>query len=146
MFIGSSPNSNTRVFAPQFQFVVLQSLNLTHLTTTSSIASFAEWWIRSWKKLQKQHRKCFNSLYIFRIWILCKLMNACVLRDVSKSAAGSSGFQERNTRISVTVGNYWVEPEMPFLIKLAIMPVRCNGRKKYYMISSSVNMEQIHLI
>ena len=29
---------------------------------------------------------------------------------------------------------------------LAIMPVRCNGRKKYYMISGSVNMEQIHLI
>ena len=66
------------VFARQFWFGVLQPLNLSHLTPGSSIGSFADWWRRSWKKLQKQHRKSFNSLCILGAWILWKHRNAFV--------------------------------------------------------------------
>jgi len=66
------------VFARQFWFEVLQPLNLSHLTPSRSIDSFADWWRRSWKKLQKQHRKGFNSLCILGAWILWKHRNACV--------------------------------------------------------------------
>jgi len=52
------------VFARQFWFAILQPLNLSHLTPSNNIASFAEWWRRSWKKLQKHPRKGFNSLCI----------------------------------------------------------------------------------
>jgi len=71
------------VFARQFWFAVLQSLNLTHLTPSSSSVSFADWWRRSWKKLQKQHRKGFNSLCILGAWILWKHRNACVFDGMS---------------------------------------------------------------
>jgi hypothetical protein len=66
------------VFARQFWFAILQPLNLANLTPTSSASSFAEWWKRSEKRLQKQHRKGFNSLCILGAWILWKHRNACV--------------------------------------------------------------------
>jgi len=70
-------------FARQFWFAVLQPLNLAHLAPSSSIASFAEWWRRSWKKIRKQHRRGFNSLCILGAWILWKHRNACVFDGTS---------------------------------------------------------------
>ena len=51
---------------------------LSHLTPSNNIASFTEWWRRSWKKLQKHHRKGFNSLCIIGAWILWKPEFMCL--------------------------------------------------------------------
>ena len=71
------------LFARQLWFAILKSRNLTHLIPSSSIASFAECWRGSWKKLQKQHRKGFNPLCILRAWILWKHRSACVYDGMS---------------------------------------------------------------
>ena len=87
------------VFARQFWFGVLQSLNLTHLTPSSSSVSFADWWRRSWKKVQKQHRKGFNSLCILGAWILWKHRNACVFNGMGgwpQICSGLSRLSRRN--------------------------------------------------
>jgi len=52
----------TCVFARHFWFSILQPLNLSHLVHGRTYSSFADWWKKSWKKLQKQLRKGFNSL------------------------------------------------------------------------------------
>ena len=53
-----------------FQFAILQPLNLSHLSPNNNVASFREWWRRSWKKLKKH---C-----ILEVWILWKHRNLCV--------------------------------------------------------------------
>ena len=68
----------TCVFARHFWFSVLQSLNLSHLVPGHTSSSFADWWKKSWKKLQKQLRKGFNSLVILGAWIIWKHRNACI--------------------------------------------------------------------
>jgi len=68
----------TCVFARQFWFSVLQPLNLTHLVPSRTSSSLADWWKKSWKKLQKQLRKGFNSLVILGAWIIWKHRNACI--------------------------------------------------------------------
>jgi len=70
------------VFARQFWFAILQPLNLARLTPTRS-AVFADWWKKAERKLQKQHRKGFNSLCILGAWILWKHRNACVFEGAS---------------------------------------------------------------
>jgi len=41
-------------------------------------SSFSDWWKKSWKKLQRQLRKGFNSLVILEAWTIWKHRNACV--------------------------------------------------------------------
>ena len=38
---------------------------------------FADWWKKAERKIQKQHRKGFNSLCILGAWILWKHRNSC---------------------------------------------------------------------
>jgi len=70
------------VFARQFWFAILQPLNLARLTPTRTV-SFADWWKKAERKLQKQHRKGFNSLCILGAWTIWKHRNACVFEGAS---------------------------------------------------------------
>jgi len=67
----------TCVFARQFPCAILQPLNLTRLTPARNV-SFADWWEKAERRMQKQHRKGFNSLCILGSWTLRKHRNACV--------------------------------------------------------------------
>jgi hypothetical protein len=60
----------TCVFARHFWFSVLQSLNLSHLVPGYTSSSFADWWKKSWKKLQKQLRKGLDLLVNCNPWCL----------------------------------------------------------------------------
>jgi len=44
-----------------------------------------DWWRKSARKVQKQHRKGFNSLVILGAWILWKHRNACVFNGSAPS-------------------------------------------------------------
>ena len=44
-----------------------------------------DWWRKSARKVQKQHRKGFNSLVILGAWILRKHRNACVFDGYAPS-------------------------------------------------------------
>ena len=70
------------VFARQFWFAILQPLNLARLTPTRTV-SFADWWKKAERKLQKQHKKGFNSLCILGAWTIWKHRNACVFEGAS---------------------------------------------------------------
>jgi hypothetical protein len=63
--------TTTCVFARQFWFSIIQTVNLSHLTPSNNITSFAEWWRRSWKRVQKQHRKEFASAHALASCIPC---------------------------------------------------------------------------
>jgi len=66
------------VFARQFWFAILQSLNLVALVPNRRTTSLMDWWKKSWRKISKQCKKGFNSLVILGAWILWKHRNACV--------------------------------------------------------------------
>ena len=69
--------------ARQFWYAILQPINLSQLTPTRSVKSFADWWKNAERRLPKQHRKGFNSLCILGAWILWKHRNACVFEGAS---------------------------------------------------------------
>ena len=56
--------------------------SFTNLTPTRSL-SFADWWKKAEKKLQKHLRKGFNSFCILGAWIIWKHRNACVFDGVA---------------------------------------------------------------
>ena len=68
----------TCVFARQFWFAVLQPLNLVALVPSRRTISLADWWLRAWIKVPKQHKKGFNSLVMLGAWIILKHRYACV--------------------------------------------------------------------
>jgi len=68
----------TCVFARQFWFAVLVPLNLVALVPNRRTVSMADWWLKAWRKVPKQHKKGFNSLVMLGAWILWKHRNACV--------------------------------------------------------------------
>ena len=70
------------VFARQFWHTILQQLALATLTPTRS-SSFADWWKKAKKRLQKHLRKGFNSFCILGAWIIWKHRNACVFDGVA---------------------------------------------------------------
>ena len=70
------------VFARQFWHTILQQLALATLTPTRS-SSFADWWKKAEKRLQKHLRKGFNSFCILGAWIIWKHRNACVFDGVA---------------------------------------------------------------
>jgi len=73
------------VFAQQLWFHILQPLNLTSSVPSRQTLSFADWWRKSARRVQKQHRKGFNSLVILGAWILWKHKNACVFDGFAPS-------------------------------------------------------------
>jgi len=79
----------TCVFARQFWFSILQSLNLSQLVPRHTDNSFADWWKKSWKKLQKHLRKGFNSLVILGAWVIWKHRNACVFDGTTPNLQGA---------------------------------------------------------
>jgi hypothetical protein len=78
----------TCVFARQFWFNILQPLNLSYLTPRHT-TTFADWWKKSWKKLQKHLRKGFNSFVILGAWIIWKHRNACVFDGTTPNLQGA---------------------------------------------------------
>jgi len=68
----------TCVFTRQFWFAVLQPLNLVALVPSRRTVSLADWWLKAWRKVPKQHKKGFNSLVMLGAWIIWKHRNACV--------------------------------------------------------------------
>jgi len=68
----------TCVFARQFWFAVLQPLNLVALVPSRRTVSLADWWLKAWRKVPKQHKKGFNSLVMLGAWIIWEHCNACV--------------------------------------------------------------------
>jgi len=64
------------VFARQFWCAILQQLDLARLTPTRR-SSFAVWWKKAERKLQKHLRRGFNSFCILGAWIIWKHI-ACV--------------------------------------------------------------------
>ena len=56
----------------------LSALNLVALVPNRRTVSLADWWLKAWRKVPKQHKKGFNSLVMLGAWILWKHRNACV--------------------------------------------------------------------
>ena len=79
----------TCVFARQFWFSILQPLNLSCLVPRCAAGSFADWWRKSWKRVQKQLRKGFNSLVILGAWTIWKHRNACVFDGTTPNLQGA---------------------------------------------------------
>ena len=79
----------TCVFARQFWFSILQPLNLSCLVPGRAAGSFADWWRKSWKRVQKQLRKGFNSLVILGAWTIWKHRNACVFDGTTPNLQGA---------------------------------------------------------
>lgn len=75
----------TCVFVREFWFNVLHRLNWSNLVPNRRTICFAELWKKSLKKVQRQHRKGFNSLVILGAWILGKHRNACILDGAAPS-------------------------------------------------------------
>ena len=72
----------TCVFARQFWCTILQQLDLSRLTPNRR-SSFAEWWKKAGRKLQKHLRKGFNSFCILGAWTIWKHRNTCVFDGVA---------------------------------------------------------------
>ncbi|TVU39764.1 hypothetical protein EJB05_13203, partial [Eragrostis curvula] len=68
----------TCVFARQFWFKILAPLDFIRCVPSRHEESFAEWWGKARKKVQKENRKGLNSLIILGGWILWRHRNACV--------------------------------------------------------------------
>jgi len=84
------------VFARQFWFAILKPLNLDRLMPTRSVV-FADWWKKAERRIQKQHRKGFNSLCILGAWILWKHRNSCVFDGAAPNLqVALQAFQEES--------------------------------------------------
>lgn len=66
------------VFARDFWFRVLSPLGLQRCVPSRHVASLAEWWRKSVKKVPKDKRKGYNTLIILGAWLLWEHCNACV--------------------------------------------------------------------
>jgi hypothetical protein len=71
------------ISARQFWFSMLQPLHLAHLVPTSRSSSFVDCWKKAEKKVQRHHRRGFNSSCIMGAWILWKHRNACAFDGVA---------------------------------------------------------------
>jgi len=91
----------TCVFARQFWHSVLSPLNLQQLVPNRREHSFATWWRKITKRVDKQQRKGVNSLIILGAWTLWKHRNACVFDGDSPSVSTSM----RNLQLE---GHLWV--------------------------------------
>ena len=72
----------TCVFARQFWCAILRQLDLSRLTPNRR-SSFAEWWKKAGRKVQKHIRKGFNSFCILGAWTIWKHRNASVFDGVA---------------------------------------------------------------
>ena len=77
------------IFSRQFWFQILQSLNLGSLVPNRRSTSFAVWWMRSWWRVPKQHRKGFNTLVILGAWILWKHRSSCIFNGSAPNLQGA---------------------------------------------------------
>jgi hypothetical protein len=66
------------VFARSVWFAVLSSVNLHSLAPDFQDYKLQDWWSRAEKRVQKQHKKGFNSLVILVAWCIWKHSNACI--------------------------------------------------------------------
>lgn len=73
----------TCVFPRDFWFRILSQFDFQHCAPSRHERSFAEWWRKSLKKVQKVRRKGFNSLITMGAWLLWKHRNACVFEGSS---------------------------------------------------------------
>ena len=102
----------TCVFARQFWFS--QPLNLSRLTPGRMSSSFSDWWKKSWKKLQRQLRKGFNSLVILGAWIIWKHRNAYIFDGAAPNLQGAlQAFKDEFHFMSFTYGKSLVPKGLP---------------------------------
>jgi hypothetical protein len=72
-------------FTRQFWHLILSSIGLGDLTPFVAEQSFAEWWGKASKKVQRCKRKGFNSVIILGAWCLWLTRNKAVFDGVSPS-------------------------------------------------------------
>jgi hypothetical protein len=72
-------------FTRQFWHLILSSIGLGDLTPFVVEQSFAEWWGKASKKVQRCKRKGFNSVIILGAWCLWLTRNKVVFYGVSPS-------------------------------------------------------------
>ena len=68
----------TCVFSRDFWFRVLAPLGLQDRFPGRHELSFADWWRKAVKKIQKDTRKGLNSIIILGAWVIWKHRNSCV--------------------------------------------------------------------
>lgn len=73
----------TCVFAREFWFRILAPFGLQACTPSQQEFSFAEWWRKSGNRVQKDRRKCYNSLVVMGAWLHWKHCNSCVFEGVN---------------------------------------------------------------
>jgi hypothetical protein len=66
------------VVARQFWYHLITPFGLVHLTPRTDEASFADWWRRASKGIQKDKRKGFNSAIILGAWSIWLQRNRTV--------------------------------------------------------------------
>ncbi|GJN40317.1 hypothetical protein PR202_gb29519 [Eleusine coracana subsp. coracana] len=65
----------------------MSPLSLQTCVPSQHATSFAEWWRKSVKRVQKDKRKGFNSLVVTGAWLLWKCRNSCVCEGANPCLA-----------------------------------------------------------
>jgi hypothetical protein len=58
------------VYAREFWFLILRRLSLRAIAPTAEVVDVVDWWLPSRKRLPKDSRKRFNTLFLLATWLL----------------------------------------------------------------------------
>jgi hypothetical protein len=75
------------VVARQVWFNLLQPLNLGDFIPRHKEHSFAQWWCKLLKRVEKEYKRGVNSLIILEAWLLWNHRSACVFEGVTPSVS-----------------------------------------------------------
>ena len=71
--------------AREFWFRLFAPIGLAGSVPRQNEGNFANWWRKTMKRVEKEHRRGVNSLIILGAWIIWKHRNACVFKGVAPS-------------------------------------------------------------
>jgi hypothetical protein len=77
------------VFAREFWFKLLESVQLQELAPQSDAISFMGWWWKTNERPSGLIKKGFNSLFILGAWTLWKHQNRCVFYGIAPTMAAA---------------------------------------------------------
>ena len=81
------------VFAWQWWYDSLNSIDLAHVAPRNNDNCFAEWWRKAEQKVEKRKWSGFNSAVILGVWALWNHRNKCVFDDTPLLSAARLFFK-----------------------------------------------------